>query len=295
MCSMTRRGNLSKATRTMPATEQAIQVTDAYRTRLLTIRQRAVAVIRARWSLVNADDLDGTFDAWLTVATATLLAAQRTGVTLSDQYLATFLSAELGRTVPPAGVDPDRFAGQDQAGQPLGKALAASLITAKIAIAQGRNRAEAQAMARNRAVRTTATESLSAPREALGVLMTENDAVKGWRRVTAPGACGACLASADGSIQTDRLKIHRFDRCTSEPVVDGADETVRRPTGREIFDRLSPAQQAALFHGRGGEEKARLIRDGEVPFEALIAPTPLAAEPNGITEAPLQDLAARAA
>jgi hypothetical protein len=279
----------------MPRTEQAARLTDAYRARLLTIRQQVVGLAVARWGRVTVTDLDGTFDAWVTTAATLLAQAQRTGVTLSDAYLAAFLAAELERPVPPAGLDPDAFAGVDRAGQPLPSALAGAIITTKVALRQGRNQQEALRMGRNRAVRVIASEALAAPRDALSKLMAEEERVKGWRRLTAPGACGACLASTSGRLERKgaHLKTHRFCRCQSEPVVDGVREVVRRPTGREIFDSMTPAEQAALFHGRGGEEKARLVRSGEVPFEALIAPAPMKVMPDDITEVPLTDLASR--
>lgn len=282
----------ARCSRRMPATEQAARLTDAYRARLLAVRLQAVTVTTRRWSQITLTDLDGSFDTWLEAAVAVLTMAQRTGVALTDAYLAAFLSAELGRQSDTQGVDPDEFAGQDRAGRPLARALGAAIITTKVALRQGRNGQDALRMGRNRAVRTVATETLAAPRDALGSLVEFDERVKGHRRVIAPGACGACLASASGDVQgkAEPLKVHRFCRCQSEPVVAGVRETVRRPTGHEVFNSLSAAQQGALFHGRGGEEKAALIRSGEVPFESLIAPVPLKAEPDGITEAPLAAL-----
>lgn len=276
----------------MPATEHAVRLTDAYRARLLVIRQQAVALAATRWRQVSLADLDGTFDRWTTVIAGLLEQAQRAGVTLTDAYLAAYLAAELQRPVQPRGLAVDEFAGRDRSGRPLDTALASAIITTKIAIRQGRNPDEALRMGRSRAIRTVASETLAAPRDALGKLMVEDDRVKGWRRLTAPGACGACLASATGNIESTRahLKTHRFCRCQPEPVAAGVRETVHRPTGREIFDAMTPAEQAALFHGRGSEEKAQLIRSGAVPFEALIAPSPMVTMPDDITETPVEAL-----
>jgi hypothetical protein len=272
----------------VPATQRAVQLTDAYRARLLTIRQQAVAASVTRWQQISARDLNGTFEQWSTTAALVLERAQALGAGFSGAYLAGYVSAELGRPTSTQPVDTARYAGSDSSGQPLVKAFAGALITTKIALAQGRNEAEALRMGRNRAVRVVATESLAAPRAALHDLMTLDEQIKGWRRVTAAGACGACLASATGAVERkgDVLRNHRFCRCQAEPVVDGVRETIHRPTGRETFDALTPTEQDLLL----GSEKASLIRSGAVPFDALIASVPMLHEHDGITESPLAAL-----
>ena len=126
--------------------------------------------------------------------------------------------------------------------------------------------------------------------------MASEDRVKGWRRVIGGNPCGACLAEADGRTHdpTDPFRRHSHCRCVREPVVRGVPDRYRRPTGREHFDALTPEGQAALFHGRGGEEKAALIRSGAVPLEALVKREPQVVTPDQFTEAPLGDLRALA-
>ncbi|HTE62876.1 MAG TPA: hypothetical protein VK631_21155, partial [Solirubrobacteraceae bacterium] len=109
--------------------------------------------------------------------------------------------------------------------------------------------------------------------------------VIGWRRVTR-GGCGACLAAADNIVQRGDLKVHPHCECTAEPVLAGVSDSIVRPSGREVFASWPQEQQDALL----GPEKAALIRSGEVPFERLIAPQPMAIAPDGLTEAPLAAL-----
>lgn len=133
-------------------------------------------------------------------------------------------------------------------------------------------------------------------RAGLGDQMVEQPEVIGWRRRAEPGACGACLALADGSIHTPgaSMATHPRCRCVTEMVIRGVNDTEwGRPTGQEMFDGMSPTEQDALFLGHGGAEKARLLRSGEVAMSDLVSEG--SARLGGrriITETPLKDLAA---
>jgi hypothetical protein len=280
----------------VPGTDLAVRTTNAYRVRLLALRQRAAQAIAARWAGVAITDLDGTFEEWVAAAAAQLEAAQRAGVLLTDGYLAAYLAAELGRNVTALTSDPARYAGVDQLGRPLAVALTPALITIKVGIGQGRPTTEAIRLGRARALRTVVAEAMAAPRAALSDLMQADDRIDGWRRVTSPRPCGACLALATETVlpPTERLHQHNGCRCTAEPRVRGVRETVFRPTGRQLFDGMSPAEQDQLFAGRGGAAKADLIRSGRVPLEALVARAPMATTDDMVTEATLGDLQARA-
>lgn len=266
----------------MPAIERSARITDAYRARLLILRDRAVRL--GQWT-VRVEDIDGTGRAWLERVVPQLEVIQRSGVALSVGYLSAFVASELGqRPAPPPAADAP--VGQSPDGQPLAEALAAALITVKAAIKDQRPPDRALALGSQRAERLIADAALHAPREALHAGLTASP-IDGWRRVTS-GGCGACLASADGRVHgpEKRLRVHPHCRCTAEPVVRGVTESFQRPTGRAIFDGMTFEQQAALL----GEEKAALIRSGTVPFERLIQPQPMAVMADGITERPLAAL-----
>ena len=277
--------------RPVPASRYALRLTDVYRHRLLLLRQQAVTLVRNGWRHLDLDALNVSYRRWLEAAALTLTAAQREGVTLTDAYLATFLAAELGEAVSPVGIEAEQYAGKARDGRPLAKASLPPLLTLRMALSQGRGAEDALRMGLNRAIRITAAEALYAPRKALSDSIASDERFAGWRRVTSANPCGACLADAQEGIQhpEEPLRIHGTCRCVKEPVVAGVRERYRRPSGRELFERLSPSEQDELFKGHGGAEKAELIRSG-LPLEALIARSPMAVVEDEITEAPLAAL-----
>ena len=151
------------------------------------------------------------------------------------------------------------------------------------------NRILAAGLTRARAI--AAWQVAESARTALADAMTESDVVVGWRRATSGAPCGACLAAATGAIldTEDVPEAHTNCQCVAEPVIRGVRDLHPRPTGEEIFDSLTAEQQDALFAGRGGAEKARLIRSG-TPLSALITRSTMAAQADQITETPLAAL-----
>jgi hypothetical protein len=60
-------------------------------------------------------------------------------------------------------------------------------------------------------------------------------------------------------------------------------ETGARPTGAEIFNAKSPAEQDAML----GPKAAEAVRAGEVGLEELVERSPLDTAPDYITQKPL--------
>lgn len=270
----------------MPAAERSIRLTDAYRTRIALLQQRATEETAGDWGSVTLDDLDGTHAAWLAGIVPTLDLFQRAGQTLTLAYLTAFIASELNRapTPPPA---PRATVGVTDDGRPLAEGLTTSLIGVKTALKDGQEPQAALDAGKARATRMAASAAIFTPRAELDEQIATHDQIIGWRRVTF-GGCGACLAAATGAIQHEReiLRVHDHCRCTKEPVVRDVTETAFRPTGRDIFGAMSAQAQDQLL----GADKAHLIRSGEVPFDQLIAASPQAIRPDGITEAPLEAL-----
>lgn len=69
-------------------------------------------------------------------------------------------------------------------------------------------------------------------------------------------------------------------------VEEGSAEAHPRPTGRELFDSYSKAEQDKML----GPEIAQAVRDGKVKFEDLVVEVPLEAEQNYIRQATVNDL-----
>lgn len=272
----------------MPASERSVEVTDAYRDAILALYDRAGRLALTNWARISLRDLDGTYAAFAAATVGQTKVLQRTGVALSAAYLGAYVASEHGNArVTPSNLPLDAV-GLAAHGAPLAKAIVSPLIGAKGAIRAGTPPNVALAKGRERAVRLAQSATLAAPRQALHEGIRADDRIIGWRRVTA-GGCGACLAAATGAIHKDRevLTVHSHCRCTAEPVVRDADDRVQRPTGFQMFNALSHAQQDELL----GQEKAQLVRSGTVPFERLISTDRMTEGPDQLVEAPLKALA----
>jgi hypothetical protein len=277
----------------VPANASSAALTDNYRRILFAIRQRATAATAAQWGAIDGANLDASFRTWLVAATAITSTLQAQAVVLTEGYFNAYISSELGRrpaTSPT--VRPTEYAGTARDGRPLGQALAPALYTVKMAVAQARPIDQALQMGLHRATRNIAGEVVSPARLALTALMTESDHVEGWKRVTSGAACGCCLGASTGAIHPvdDIMKVHEHCRCSAEAVVRDVIETVRRPSGTDIFNGLSSTAQDALFAGRGGAAKADLVRNGDIELHDLVSPSPMATRADDITETPLEAL-----
>lgn len=274
----------------MPGSERSLRVTDAYRARLIARRTEAVAAAAIAWRRIRADDLDATFREWLAMATATTAGAQRATVTLGEAYVAAYLATELGRAQPVAGTGV-----RGTPGRPLADKLATALLVTRAGLRRsGVGRDAALRLGLAHATRTVSVEVTAASREAVDAASRNDDRIIGWRRATTGNACGACLGLADGDVEPvdEPLEVHPHDRCVKELVVGGVVERHRRATGPQLFEAMSAQQQDHLFHGRGGAEKAELIRAGAATLSDLVHRSPRRAGPDVITEAPLAALTA---
>lgn len=274
----------------MAANEASLALTGAYRARVLSLREGSALAAAQAWRGVTLDRLEESFATWQAVVSALTAASKREASAASAGYVAAFVGSELDRLAVAAPFDPTRYEAAVN-GRPLAQALATPLFTVKAAIASGRTR-DALQLGLARATRLVAVETQTAARASLMDVMREDDHVTAFRRVVSGNACGACLALATGQKLrlSDDFHSHSHCRCVGEPVVAGVRDRFARPTGRQIFDALSDTEQAALFHGRGGAEKADLVRSGAVPFSALVRRDHQAVAPTEYTEASLDDL-----
>lgn len=256
----------------MPAEQASVALTSAFRARLVELRRRAIVAVDASW-LLELGELEESFLAWLARASAVIGAVQEQTAALSVAYVAAYVASELGEPEEPAPVDPADVAGVTMDGRPIAEVLRPALFTVKAVLAAGRSFEEASSAGRSRALRNTTTEVAAAADSALDDALEAEPRIAGWRRVTSARPCGACMGAATGAIQKKRsvLLRHPHCSCTKEPVVRGVRERIRRPTGKELFDRLSTEEQNRLFAGRGGADKAELVRSGAVDVSELVS------------------------
>lgn len=258
----------------MPSSRAALQITDRYRAALLRQRDDTVRQIGRVWLAgIDPDDFEASIRRLIRPTARSIADAQAQAVRMSDAYLAAYAGAELGRNVPPAGIDPAEYSGRTADGRPLPEILRPAMYSAFIALGAGRGPREAATASLARVVRASRTEIVEAARASLADLMDRSNVIRGWRRVTSADPCGACLALADGTVHdADELpEMHGHCRCTAEPVVRGVRDTVQRPTGEQMWEQLTEQQQNRLFAGRGGADKAELIRSGHVHLNDLVS------------------------
>lgn len=274
----------------MPRAEQSLRITDLYRLRLLSLADRVETLVLQGWQQnVALAALDRTHALWLQRTVLQLEQAQRAGVRLTAAYLSSFIASELGRrAVELPVIDETGLVGLAADGRPITEALAPTAITVKTALADGKPASDALQEGARRATRLAASAVTAAPRAALEAQIQTHPLITGWRRVT-HGGCGACLAAAaHGYDRHQPLRVHDHCHCTAEPVIRGVPDSAPRATGPEIFHRMTAEQQDAAL----GANAAKLVRQGAIAWPDLIAPVPMTIGPDGITQAPLQALAA---
>lgn len=252
-----------------------------HRQRMFVRRLALAETLGAAWSALVPEDpgpgraLGDAFSAWYayaeTEARAARAAAAEDAVTMLDRTLSAFARPALALSGPASALLPEAAA--RAALQP---ALSQPIVAYRFRAAQGATDAHTFGLARAR--RVGATLVVDGTDVATNVAARQSGQFRGWRRVVSPGACGACLAAASGGTRSfgpygEPFSIHPGCRCTRALLPKGVSDSALEwvPDGEDVFRRMSPQQQADLFKGRGGEAKAALVRDGQVPFDSLIA------------------------
>ncbi|HVL82618.1 MAG TPA: hypothetical protein VM840_13600 [Actinomycetota bacterium] len=274
----------------MAARRESMALTDAYRRALVRVRGSATRILLDLFDArVRVDDIDRTVRRWTPAAAETVVAGQREAVRLTSAYLTAYMASETGEPQPPQDLDLEAFEGT-AGGLELAAVLRLTGAAMKHASAAGLPPAAVRLAGEARAVRTVRAEVMGAARRALADAMHADPRIVGWTRVTW-GTCGACLGLSGTSFASNvRMDTHPNCRCVAEPRVAGVRERWRRPTGEEIFARMSRAEQDALFAGRGGADKADLVRSGAVPLHRLVRRYEHPEWGSVLSEAPLAEL-----
>jgi hypothetical protein len=261
----------------MPSNPQSLRLTDLYRQRLLQSRQRVEREAAARWPTIEA--LDGTD--WPQQLAQVVGQAQGEAVRATGGYLSAFLRLETGA---PAAVtlDSRTYAGLSRDGRPLQEALRSPLIGTLGKLKEGATPDEALSYGLNRATRMVSVDFDHAHRSALLDTLEADDRFAGFERATA-GTCGACMAlSADGGPHFD---VHPGCQCVPQPVVSGVPDLFSLPSPLALFASKTKAEQDEAL----GAEAADKVRSGAIELSDLVAVSPLATQPDFLTQAPIQD------
>lgn len=264
----------------MPATRLAFSLTRAYQEQARLLVERAQAVARLAWRTVSLDDLDATFARWLDTTVTQTAVAQRQAAQLAGGYLRGYLSAELEEPVDVEPVDASGWVGRARDGRLLRDALPSALVAVKAQI--GRHDPAALRAGERRAVYMVGMAVDHVSRQALAAGIKADPRIRGYRRAV-KGTCGACLGAASRTYgDGEDFQVHPGCRCVQEPVVDGARDRFPRPTGKQIFEAMTAAEQDKAV----GPKVAAAVRSGAVTLAALVGESELAEETNFISQAP---------
>lgn len=247
----------------------SLAVTERYRAEMLRLRRSGTLEARRTWAAVRPADLDATYD----VATLALWVEQRqrAAARASSAYLAAFVASELGEETVPLPADYEAT-GKTYERNELRESLRNPMIGVKVGIASGKTPAEALATNRERVERMVALAIDTAGREALRSGIEADERIEGWQRAVG-GTCGACLG--DVAVETSvelpsiPIRVHPYCQCVTEPYVvrpPRAVEAAPRPSGRELFERMSATEQDEAL----SPPVAAAVRAGEVELADLV-------------------------
>lgn len=263
----------------MPRSPRSLQLTEAYRSRLLAIGSRVEAQARQAWPTI--ENLDATD--WPERMAASLTQAQTQAVRLTAGYLGAFIRSETGRGTAPA-IDSRKYAGQSRDGRPLVDALVSPLIGTRAALKEGRASSVALNIGLTRGLRTVGFEAVQAGRDALLDTVNEDDRIEGWQRAVA-GTCAACMSLSGES--APRFEVHPGCQCVPLPTIAGVPQRIALPTGAALFALKTRAEQDASV----GAEAAELIRSGQADLKDFVSHSKVETQDDFLTQAPVQDAA----
>ena len=163
--------------------------------------------------------------------------------------MAGYLSLVVRSTVP---VDARGVLDAIRGGVPIGEVYGRPIISMRSALAEGRDLAEADAIARERATSTARTDVILANRAAAVDGMSRSDRISGYRRVPTGGSCAYCVGAADQEYGSDQLMpIHNNCDCGIAPIVGAHDPG--KILNRSLPELAADAPTAAVHeHGELG-------------------------------------------
>lgn len=263
----------------MPAQKRSLQLTDAYRRRLLSIGDRVERQARQAWPSI--ENFDGTD--WPERTARLLTRAQTEAVRLTAGYLAAFLRSETGSGTVPA-IDSRKYAGVSRDGRPLAEALVSPLIGVRSALKDGRGSSVALKLGLSRGLRTVRFEATQAARDALLDTIEADERFTDHQRAVA-GTCAACMAlSGTGGPQ---FEVHPGCQCVPMPVVRGVTQRVLLPTGAALFAAMAKEDQERAI----GPEAAELVRSGDADLQDFVSHSSIATTDDYLTQKPVEEVA----
>lgn len=275
----------------MPRTREALQAENAYATALRAIR-RGIAQQLARLTIaLDTEDIAAAIEEFAPTAARMIAGGQVEAQQAAAAFVSEFLASE-GEETGTRRIASD-IAGTNAEGRPLTSLVGGSLATGVFTMLRsGHAPDEALGHAAFAVARLAGAEITSAADREVAHQGETTSSVTGWIRVvTGRENCAGCLADASTDVHSFDEPMLRHPGCDCTRSVRLSDDpgTVERPTGEELFAAMTPEQQAAQFR-TAGEEKAQLVRSGEVSLADLLKVERHAGWADAVVERPLAEV-----
>ena len=277
----------------MPATRQAFAVEGQYARELRAIRSSIGLAIAQLTLTLDQDNLAAAIEEFAPTAAALVAAGQLQAQEAAVSFVAGYLEAEGVAAPAPQPID-TTITGTNSAGSPLQSVIGRSLANGVFTMLRSGHtpdeavRTAAQAVARLAASEVTVAADREVAHQGQG-----DDRISGWLWVlTGSENCAACLSRGDGRIRSMDEPFPRHPGCDCVRSVRLTDDprTVEHPTGTQLFRAMSPEQQVRQFH-TAGEEKAELVRSGQLSLTDLVTVERHSNWRSIVTEKPLVEVA----
>lgn len=219
----------------MSSTIEGRRLTEAHRLTQARMGAQTIRLMRALWPLLDPDDLDGSFDRWVSAALPVINRQHTNSALVSANYLRAFRTVELGtftRFVPVVAA----FS-SEQAATSL---LVTGPVHVKQAMARGVPVGRAMATAETTSASSGLRLALNGGRGTILDTVTMDRQALGWARATSGRPCSFCaMLASRGPVyrgqRTADFEAHDACSCTAEPVYR---ENAAWPSGSQRFADL---------------------------------------------------------
>lgn len=186
--------------------------------RLIQARLGAQLVLRMRaiWSLLDNDDVDGTFDQWLTAAAPLIMGQRDVSTDVAVAYLGATKTNALGPSARLVPVRADPLA--------VDRLATALLVTGPLSLKRaaargGVSRSAANDAAMNGSAAAAMRFALGGGRDTIIQTIKADRQARGYERVASGNACGYCEGLAGITFASDEVfAAHDGCGCTAAPI-----------------------------------------------------------------------------
>ncbi len=202
----------------MAATTAGRRLTEAHRLAQTRLGAETVRLMLATFPMLDLDDLDGSFAAWLRVVTPLVQAQRSASARMAGSYLLAYRTVELGVRAPAVSPLLAEVA-------PVEALATSMLVTGPISIRSNLARQvpahRALDIAHARTAAAAMRHALNGGRQTITDTVALDQAATGWARVTSGNACKFCsMLAGRGAVYSEQsvgFEAHDGCSCSAEP------------------------------------------------------------------------------